>query len=76
MGSSSYWPRTSCFPANRDLNGFDFTTGEINEALVRELHRCNFLDDANNIFPVGGPDTGKTHLAAAIGAVELVNALE
>ncbi|WP_442967877.1 ATP-binding protein [Rhizobium sp. GR12] len=48
----------------------------MNQALVRQLHRCNFLNDANNIFLVGGPDTGKTHLAAAIGAVELVNALE
>ena len=50
-----------------------------------------FLEDAQNIVLVGGPGTGKTHLATAIGAqaiqhhrqrvrflstIELVNALE
>jgi DNA replication protein DnaC len=58
---------------------------------VQQLHRCDFLDDANNIVLVGGPGTGKTHIATAIGVhaiehhhkrvrffstVELVNALE
>jgi hypothetical protein len=35
-------------------NGFDFTSSEISEALVRQLHRCKFLDDANNIVPLEG----------------------
>jgi DNA replication protein DnaC len=58
---------------------------------VRQLHRCDFLDEANKIVLVGGPGTGKTHVATAIGVqaiehhhkrvrffstVELVNALE
>jgi DNA replication protein DnaC len=58
---------------------------------VRQLHRCDFLDDANNIVLVGGPGAGKTHIATALGiqaiehhhkrvrffsTVELVNALE
>ncbi|EJK80296.1 MULTISPECIES: IS21-like element helper ATPase IstB [Rhizobium] len=79
------------FPAYRDLNGFDFASSEINEALVRQLHGCNFIDAANNIVLVGGPGTGKTHIASALGiqaiehhhkrvrffsTVELVNALE
>jgi DNA replication protein DnaC len=79
------------FPAYRDLNGFDFSSSEINEALVRQLHRCEFLNEANNIVLIGGPGTGKTHIATAIGiqaiehhhkrvrffsTVELVNALE
>ncbi|EJC71675.1 DNA replication protein [Rhizobium leguminosarum bv. trifolii WSM2012] len=83
--------RTARFPAYRDLNGFDFTSSEINEALVEQLHRCDFLDDANNIVLVGGPGTGKTHIATALGVqaiehyhkrvrffstVELVNTLE
>jgi ParB/RepB/Spo0J family partition protein len=74
------------FPAYRDLAGFDFAHSEINEALVRQLHRCEFLEQAHN-----GPGTGKTHLATALGiqaiehhhrrvrffsTVELVNALE
>src|SRR3984957_15050067 len=64
---------------------------EANEALARQLHRCEFLEDAHNVVLVGGPGTGKTHLATAIGVqaiehhrkrvrffstVELVNALE
>ncbi len=89
--STAYQLKTARFPAYRDLSGFDFTSSEVNEALVRQLHRCDFLDDANNIVLVGGPGTGKTHIATAIGVqaiehhhkrvrffstVELVNALE
>ena len=89
--SVAYQLKTARFPAYRDLNGFDFSSSEVNEALVRQLHRCDFIDDANNIVLVGGPGTGKTHVATAIGVqaiehhhkrvrffstVELVNALE
>jgi DNA replication protein DnaC len=89
--STAYQLKTARFPAYRDLNGFDFSSSEINEALVRQLHQCDFLEEANNIVLVGGPGTGKTHVATAIGVhaiehhhkrvrffstVELVNALE
>jgi DNA replication protein DnaC len=89
--SVAYQLKAARFPAYRDLNGFDFSNSEINEALVRQLHRCEFIDEANNIVLVGGPGTGKTHLATAIGVqaiehhrkrvrffstLELVNALE
>jgi len=68
-----------------------FSESNVDEALVRALYRCDFLDDANNLVLIGGPGTGKTHLATAIGvqaimhhhrrvrffsAIELVNALE
>ena len=58
---------------------------------IRQLHRCDFLENANNVVLVGGPGTGKTHIATALGVqaiehhhrrvrffstVELVNALE
>jgi len=58
---------------------------------VRQLHRYEFMDDANNVVLVGGPGTGKTHIATALGVqavehhrkrvrffstVELVNTLE
>ena len=65
--STAYQLKVARFPAYRDLNGFDFTSSEINEALVRQLHRCDFIDDANNIVLIGGPGTGKTHIATAIG---------
>jgi DNA replication protein DnaC len=89
--SVSYQLKIARFPAYRDLAGFDFASSEINEALVRQLHRCEFVDVADNIVLVGGPGTGKTHIATALGVqaiqhhrkrvrffstVELVNALE
>ena len=89
--SVAYQLKVAKFPAYRDLAGFDFAHSEINEALVRQLHRCEFLQQANNVVLVGGPGTGKTHLATALGVqaiehhhkrvrffstLELVNALE
>lgn len=40
---------------------------EINEATVRQLHRCESIDAAHNMVLVGGPGTGKTHVATAPG---------
>ena len=65
--SVSYQLKAARFPAYRDLAGFDFASSEINEALVRQLHRCEFMDVADNIVLVGGPGTGKTHIATALG---------
>ena len=89
--SLAYQMKVAKFPAYRDLNGFDFSCSEVDEVLVRQLHRCDFLQSATNVVLVGGPGTGKTHLATAIGTqaieqhncrvryfstVELVNMLE
>lgn len=65
--STAYQLKTARFPAYRDLNGFDFASSEVNEALVRQLHRCEFLEDAHNVVLVGGPGTGKTHIGTALG---------
>ena len=54
--SVAYQLKVARFPAYRDLAGFDFSHSEVNEALVRQLHRCAFLEDANNVVLVGGPD--------------------
>ena len=89
--SLAYQMRVARFPAHRDLAGFDFKESGVDEALVRELHQMKFLEAANNIVFVGGPGTGKTHLATSLGdeairkhgkrvrffsTVDLVNILE
>lgn len=89
--SINYQMKIARFPAHHDLTGFAFTDSAVNEALVRTLHRCEFLHQTENIVLIGGPGTGKTHLATAIAVqaivhhhrrvrflstVELVNALE
>jgi len=89
--SINYQMKAAKFPAYRDITGFDFSQSLVDEALVKSLHRCHFLEDSQNVVLVGGPGTGKTHLATAIGVqaiqhhrqrvrflstIELVNALE
>ena len=54
--STAYQLKVARFPAYRDLNGFDFASSEINEALVRQLYRCEFLENAHNVVLVGGPE--------------------
>jgi len=61
--SIAYQMKVAKFPAYRDLQGFDFGCSEVNEALVRQLHRGKFIEPAHNVVLVGGP--GKTHLATA-----------
>ena len=89
--SIAYHMKAARFPAYKDLSGFNFAASEVNEALMRQLHRCEFMDAAENVVLIGGPGTGKSHVATAIGiqaiehhrkrvrffsTVELVNALE
>ncbi len=65
--SIAYHMKSARFPAYKDLSGFDFAASEINEATVRTLHRCEFMDGAQNVVLIGGPGTGKTHVATALG---------
>ena len=57
--SINYQMKVAKFPAYRDLTGFDFSQSLVDEALVKSLHRCQFLEDAQNVVLVGGPGTGK-----------------
>jgi DNA replication protein DnaC len=62
----------------------------MHRGLVRQLHRGDFMDSANVVL-IGGPGTGKSHIATALGVqavehhrrkvrffatVDLVNALD
>ena len=56
------------FPTVKTLEGFDFVAASrLNKPLVLELLRCEYLDRRENLLLVGGPGTGKTHLATALG---------
>ncbi len=89
--SINYQMKVARFPAHRDLSSFDFSQSSVDEALLKTLHRCDFIELAHNVVLIGGPGTGKTHLATAIAvqaithhhlrvrffsSIELVNTLE
>jgi len=71
--SVNYQLKVARFPIYRDLSNFDFAQSAVDEALVRQLHRGDFMDAMQNLVFVGGPGTGKTHLATAIGVQAIVH---
>jgi len=91
MRSVRHQMNAAKFPMHRDLAGFDFDSSKVDQALVRQLATLSFTDTAQNAVFIGGPGTGKTHLATAIAVsgiasqgkrvrfystVDLVNVLE
>ena len=88
--SIKYQMTIAKLPLAKDLAGFDFSDGPINEALVRDLADGAFLAQQRNIVFIGGTGTGKSHLAIAVAraciragargrfynVVDLVNRLE
>jgi DNA replication protein DnaC len=56
------------FPVIKTIASFDFKAqASINEPLVRELLVGEYITRRENVFLVGNPGTGKTHLATALG---------
>jgi DNA replication protein DnaC len=91
MRSVSHQMHAAKFPVHRDLAGFDFEVSPVDRKLVLQLAETDFTEVAHNAVLVGGPGTGKSHLATAIGVagitrhgkrvrffstVDLVNTLE
>jgi len=55
------------FPLIKTIDTFDFKAQpSINEPLIRELLRCEYIDKKQNLLLIGNPGTGKTHLACAL----------
>lgn len=91
MRSVSHQLKVARFPLHRDLAKFDFKASSVDEDLVKTLATMAFTNTAQNVVFIGGPGTGKTHLATAIAVsgitakdmrvrfystVDLVNQLE
>jgi len=91
MRSIAHQTKAARFPVHRDLAGFNFEVSQVDKALVHKLADLSFTQDTQNVVLIGGPGTGKTHLATALGisglthhgkkvrfysTVDLVNALE
>lgn len=91
LRSISHQMKAAKFPMHRDLSGFDFASAKVDQNLVKQLATLGFTDTAQNVVLIGGPGTGKTHLATAIAVagiaaqgkrvrfystVDLVNMLE
>jgi DNA replication protein DnaC len=91
MRSVSHQMNMAKFPLHRDLAGFDFAVSVADRNLITDLATLDFTDSAQNVVFIGGPGTGKTHLATAVAVsgitqkgkrvrfhstVDLVNLLE
>lgn len=52
----------------KTIDNFDFASQKsVNEQLIRELLRCEYIDQHENVLLIGNSGTGKTHLATALG---------
>lgn len=57
------------FPQLKSLDDFDFTAQpSLNRALILELARGEFIERRESVILLGGPGTGKTHVAIGLAA--------
>ena len=72
MRSVSHQMNMAKCPLHRDLAGFDFAASIADRNLITDLATLDFTDTAQNVVFIGGPGTGKTHLATAIAVSGII----
>jgi len=61
--------RAARLPQLKSLDEFDFTAQpSLNRPLILELLRCEFIGRKESVILLGGPGTGKTHVAIGLAA--------
>jgi DNA replication protein DnaC len=73
MATVRHQMKAAKFPLHRDLAGFDFEGTKVDQKLLKQLSTLAFTDTAQNVVLIGGPGTGKTHLATAIGVAGIAS---
>jgi DNA replication protein DnaC len=59
--------REAGFPVIKTIDTYDFKAQpSVNEPLIRELMRGEYIDKKENVLLIGNPGTGKTHLACSL----------
>ncbi len=59
--------REANFPVIKTMDTYNFKAQpSVNERLIRELMRGEYIDKKENILLIGNPGTGKSHLACAL----------
>jgi DNA replication protein DnaC len=71
--SVKYQTTVAKLPFAREIEEFTFDGTPINETLVRDLARGEFLNHQRNVVLVGGTGTDKTHISVAIARAVIRN---
>lgn len=60
--------RKARFPAVKSLDSFDFSAiPTLDQSLVLDLARCEYIARRENVIAIGNSGTGKTHIALGLG---------
>ena len=63
--------RAARFPATKGLDTFDFSAiPSVNQPLVMQLARCEYVEHHENVIAIGNSGTGKTHVALGLAACQ------